>query len=132
MNNYLCLWSPYCLNTNMSVDLNKLWRLVREEIYSNSNIIIIVYLGLRAGLMRTFINMGEDTLIHSSIPQYKPILYVISFLHSVVQERRKFGPVGWNIPYEFNTSDWYSSTLYLQKMVDEMEPTSEVNWVALR
>ncbi|XP_029343675.1 dynein heavy chain 5, axonemal-like [Acyrthosiphon pisum] len=88
--------------------------------------------GLRAGLMRTFINMGDDTLIYSSIPQYKPILYVISFLHSVVQERRKFGPVGWNIPYEFNTSDWYSSTLYLQKMVDEMEPTSEVNWVALR
>lgn len=90
------------------------------------------FLGLRAGLMRTYNNMGEDILNYSSIPQYKPILYAISFLHSVVQERRKFGPVGWNIPYEFNTSDWYSSTLYLQKMVDDMDATSKVNWVALR
>lgn len=76
--------------------------------------------------------MGEDTINYTNLPEYKSILYVISFLHSVVQERRKFGPVGWNIPYEFNTSDWYSSTLYLQKMFDEMDANSEINWVALR
>lgn len=68
----------------------------------------------------------------SNLPQYKPILYVISFMHSVVQERRKFGPVGWNIPYEFNTADWYSSVLYLQKMVEDVNTKSEINWIALR
>jgi dynein heavy chain len=76
--------------------------------------------------------MGEDMLNYTSLPQYRPILYAISFLHSVVQERRKFGPIGWNIPYEFNTSDWYSSSLYLQKMVDDMNINSTFDWIALR
>lgn len=54
--------------------------------------------GLRAGLQRTFQIITQDTLEVSPRPQYKPSLCSLAFLHSIIQERRKFGPLGWAIP----------------------------------
>ncbi|XP_019756852.1 dynein axonemal heavy chain 8 [Dendroctonus ponderosae] len=88
--------------------------------------------GIRAGLLRTYTSMNQDMLDYSDAWQYIPLVYAISFLHTVVQERRKFGPLGWNIPYEFNSADWLSSCLFLQNHLDDLDPKRGISWQTLR
>merc|ERR1712139_531646 len=72
--------------------------------------------GLKAGLYRTYTTLiTQETLDKVDHEKWRTLLYVQAFLHSIVQERRKFGPIGWCIPYEFNTSDLDASLLFLEK-----------------
>jgi len=87
---------------------------------------------VRAGLKASYANITQDTLDIISHPQWKTMLYALCFMHTVVQERRKFGPLGFNIPYEFNASDLSACTMYLQNHLTYVEQRKRpVDWECL-
>jgi dynein heavy chain len=56
-------------------------------------------------------------------------LFGLSFFHAVIQERRKFGPLGWNIPYDWNDSDLSASVKSLKNYLEEND---SVPWETLK
>lgn len=73
--------------------------------------------GLKAGMFRTFTTMINGDFLEKVEPldQWRSMVFAVCFMHSIVQERRKFGPLGFCIPYEFNNSDLEASLGYIEK-----------------
>lgn len=62
--------------------------------------------GMRANLKSTYLKLDNEKLRKTNKPkEYQKLLFGLSFYHAIVIERKKFGPLGWNIPYEFNDTD---------------------------
>ncbi|CCI47848.1 unnamed protein product [Albugo candida] len=72
--------------------------------------------GLHAGLLRSFtVMVDQDKLERVETTQWRQLLFDLCFLHSLVIERKKFGPLGWGIPYEYNNGDLSACTIFLEK-----------------
>ena len=79
--------------------------------------------GLKLNLRSTYSKISAELLDECPHWAFRPVLYVLAFVHAVVQERRKYGKIGWNVNYDFNESDFVISRklvgLYLTKAFED-------------
>eukprot|EP01012_Entosiphon_sulcatum_P030911 TRINITY_DN3847_c0_g1_i1.p1 TRINITY_DN3847_c0_g1~~TRINITY_DN3847_c0_g1_i1.p1 ORF type:complete len:4187 (-),score=787.17 TRINITY_DN3847_c0_g1_i1:47-10915(-) len=78
--------------------------------------------GLKANVTRSYQSFTDEFLDDSKhAGEFKKLLFGLCLFHAVIQERRKFGALGWNISYEFTTADLNVCIKQLQHFLDVYE-----------
>jgi dynein heavy chain, axonemal len=86
--------------------------------------------GLQANVSRSIAAYSADFLETCQKPtEMKKLFFSMCFFHALLQERRKFGPLGWNIAYEFTSGDLACCQTQIKMFLDKYE---EVPYTVIR
>ncbi|KAG8342491.1 P loop [Trypanosoma vivax] len=78
--------------------------------------------GMQANVTRSVLSYRPDYLENCRKPeQFKKLFFAMSFFHALIQERRKFGPLGWNIPYEYTSGDLGCCIAQIRMFLDKYD-----------
>ncbi|XP_049589438.1 dynein axonemal heavy chain 1 [Syngnathus scovelli] len=78
--------------------------------------------GIKANLQKTYLKLTNDFINSSNkVSHLKSLLLSLCLFHGIALERRKFGPLGFNIPYEFTDGDLNICISQLKMFLDEYD-----------
>jgi dynein heavy chain len=95
--------------------------------------------GIKAGMLKTYSSVvTAEKLDIFEYKEWKNLVFALSFIHSLVIERRKYGALGFCVPYDFNNSDLEASILFVEKqfsresdLPDKKPPSEMINFKTL-
>lgn len=63
--------------------------------------------GLKNNLLQSYEGISNRDLNDCAKPkEFKKLMFALAYFHAIIQDRRKFGSIGWNIRYEFSEEDF--------------------------
>ena len=90
--------------------------------------------GLKLNMRSIISKLSEEQLNDCPHFAFKNLVYVVSFFHAIVLDRRKYGKIGWNVNYDFNEADFRISFrllgMYLKKAFDSKD--EQIPWNSLK
>jgi dynein heavy chain len=88
---------------------------------------------LPLNMKTTYSKITAGDLEECSHEAFRPLVYVLTFFHAVIQERRKYGKIGWNVPYDFNHSDFKVSFSLMRTYLNKAKMFGDpVPWDSLK
>ncbi|KAA3670430.1 uncharacterized protein DEA37_0010850, partial [Paragonimus westermani] len=89
--------------------------------------------GLKQNLTAGVSKLSHEQFVSCAHAHYRPCLFTLIFLHAVLQERRRYGKLGWNVSYDFSDSDFQVSLRILQISLAKSEQSkSEISWDTIK
>ncbi|MCQ2817037.1 MAG: hypothetical protein MJ252_07210, partial [archaeon] len=95
--------------------------------------------GIKAGMLKTYSSVvSAEKLDVFEYKEWRNLVFALSFIHSLVIERRKYGALGFCVPYDFNNSDLEASILFVEKqfqresdLEQKKQPSEMINFKTL-
>eukprot|EP00928_Gymnodinium_smaydae_P017340 TRINITY_DN16627_c1_g2_i1.p1 TRINITY_DN16627_c1_g2~~TRINITY_DN16627_c1_g2_i1.p1 ORF type:complete len:2315 (-),score=450.26 TRINITY_DN16627_c1_g2_i1:520-6690(-) len=91
--------------------------------------------GLKSNLLRAYLSFDADwfndscTKTETCQHAFRKMLLGLCFFHALIQERCTYGPLGWNIPYQFSEPDRQICVSQLRMFLEEND---QIPYAALR
>jgi len=81
--------------------------------------------GIKANLSRTFADMSEpefsECVSEHKRRAFKKLIFGLAFYNAACIERRKYGALGWNIPYQWMNSDLKTGMMQVRDYLEEQD-----------
>ncbi|KAL0487737.1 dynein heavy chain [Acrasis kona] len=87
--------------------------------------------GIKASLLKSYSWISQEKFDQIETPEWRKLVYATCFLHATLIERKKFGPLGWCVPYEFNQTDLECALHFLGKYMYETD-NKRLSWSTVR
>jgi dynein heavy chain len=89
--------------------------------------------GIKDNLKKSYESMNKEEINDKEVNHlFKRLLYGLCFFHAIIQDRRKFGPIGWNIAYEFTYEDLDVCKKQLKLFLTKAEKMDDIPFEVIR